>query len=46
MDEPVVSSDDAVGKVLGKEHSGRELCLGFPLVQGQPCRLRTSLCIV
>ena len=29
MDEPVVSSDDAVGKVLGKEHSGRELCLGL-----------------
>ncbi len=22
------------------------VCLGCPLVQGQPCRLRTSLCIV
>ncbi|KAM3216276.1 hypothetical protein P3L10_025717 [Capsicum annuum] len=32
MDESEVSSNDAVGKVLGKEHSGRVRCLGLEAV--------------
>ncbi|XP_060208996.1 uncharacterized protein LOC132636254 isoform X2 [Lycium barbarum] len=32
VDESVVSPDDAVGKVLGKEHSGRVRCLGLGAV--------------
>ncbi|KAH0720550.1 hypothetical protein KY284_005580 [Solanum tuberosum] len=32
VDESVVSPDDAVGKVLGKEHSGRVRCLGLEAV--------------
>ncbi|KAJ4836830.1 hypothetical protein Tsubulata_018355 [Turnera subulata] len=29
VDESIVSPNDVVGKVLGKEHSGRVRCLGL-----------------
>ena len=32
MDESIISPDDAVGKILGKEHSGRVRCLGLGVV--------------
>ncbi|KAG5606432.1 hypothetical protein H5410_027924 [Solanum commersonii] len=32
MDECQISPNDAVGKVLGKEHSGRVRCLGLGVV--------------
>lgn len=31
-DESVISPNDAVGEVLGKEHSGEVRCLGFGIV--------------
>ncbi|WMV26148.1 hypothetical protein MTR67_019533 [Solanum verrucosum] len=32
MDESIISPDNAIGKVLGKEHSGRVRCLGLGVV--------------
>ncbi|KAJ4827807.1 hypothetical protein Tsubulata_045379, partial [Turnera subulata] len=32
VDESIVGSDDAVAKILGKEHSGRVRCLGIGVV--------------
>ena len=32
VDESIISPDDAVGKVLGKEHSGTVRCLGLGVV--------------
>ncbi|XP_027774860.1 uncharacterized protein LOC114078365 [Solanum pennellii] len=32
VDESIISPDDAVGKILGKEHSGRVRCLGLGVV--------------
>ncbi|KAK6791962.1 hypothetical protein RDI58_011043 [Solanum bulbocastanum] len=43
MDESQISPNDVVGKVLGKEHSGRVRCLGLGVVpskvfkQVRPC---------
>ncbi|XP_075086493.1 uncharacterized protein LOC142169162 [Nicotiana tabacum] len=38
VDEYKISPNDVVGKVLGKEHSGRVRCLGLEVVPGRAFR--------
>ncbi|XP_070038305.1 uncharacterized protein [Nicotiana tomentosiformis] len=38
VDESKISPNDAIGKVLGKEHSGRVRCLGLGVVPGRAFR--------